>query len=202
MKSLKIIAPIAIAAGAAAAVVLSKKPGEKGGAKGSAKAAKGGKPTMKNAKTGVYSFLSGYRDPVTVDVKMDYDSEKFSFAVIEEDFVAYTSDSHVAAAYCPDFRMQIEYAGYYGGEDFAAYSQVVKEKYPGFAEAKYGENVGFKYVDGDSLCFCFPIPNDEFSYILVTVIREKDCKTEFEDMPKHPDLELMLSSIKFETKAN
>ena len=198
MKSLKIILPIGVAAGAAAFALTKKK----GGAKGEKGAAKGKAAVMKNAKTGVYTFLSGYRDPVTVDVKIDYDSVKYTFAVIEEDFIAYTSDSHVAAVYGADFRMQLEYAGYYGGEDFAAYSKVVKEKYSGFEEVKYGENAGFKYTDGDSLCFCFPIAGDEFSYILVTVIKEKDCKVEFEDMPKHPDLELMLASIKFESKAN
>lgn len=196
MKSLKIIVPIGIAAGAAAFVLTKKKPAAKGEAKG----AKGKAVTMKNAKTGVYTFLSGYRDPVTVDVKMDYDSEKYTYEIIEEDFIAYTSDSHVAAIYGADFRMQMEYAGYYSGEDFAAYAQVVKEKFSGFAEVKYGENAGFKYTDGDSLCFCFPIAGDEFSYILVTVIKEKDCKVEFEDMPKHPDLELMLASIKAESK--
>lgn len=200
MKNLKIIAPIAIAAGAAAAVVLTKKSGAKGEAKG---AAKGGKAaTMKNAKTGVYSFLSGYRDPVTVDVKMDYDSERFTFQVIEEGFITYTSDSHVVAVYGPDFSMQLEYAGYYSGEDFEAYSKVVKEKYSGYGEAKYGNNVGFKYVDGDSLCICFPIPNDEFSYILINVLKEKDSKVQFCDLPQLEDLVLMLSSIKFESKAN
>lgn len=192
----KVIVPVFAAAAGAAAFALTKKKG----AKGDKGAAKGKAPAMKNAQTGVYSFLSGYRDPVTVDVKIDYDSAKFTFAVIEEDFITYTSDSHVAALYGSDFRMQLEYAGYYGGEDFAAYSKVVKEKYSGFEEVSYGENAGFKYTDGDSLCFCFPIAGDEFSYILVNVIREKDCKTEFEDMPKHPDLELMLASIKFESK--
>lgn len=198
----KVIIPVGLAAAGAAVFALTKKkPAGKGEAKGAAKGgAKSKAPVMKNAQQGVYTFLSGYRDPVTVDVSMDYDSARFSFEVIEEDFITYTSDSHVAACYGPDFRMQLEYAGYYSGEDFAAYSQVVKEKYSGFGEAKYGENVGFKYTDGDSLCFCFPIPDDEFSYILVTVLKEKDSKVEFEDLPTLDDLVLMLSSIKFASK--
>lgn len=201
MKNLKIIAPIAIAAGAAAAVVLSKKGDGKGEAKGASKgAAKGGKPVIKNAKTGTYSFLSGYRDPVTVEVSIDYDSEKSFFAVIEEDFLAYTSDSHVATFHCPDFDMQVEYASYYSGEDFAATAQAFKEKYNGFAEVKYENNAGFKYVDGDNLCMCFPIDGDEFSYILATVIKAKDSKIEFEDLPQCPDLVAMLGSMKFATK--
>ena len=202
MKNLKIIAPIAIAAGAAAAVVLSKKGDGKGEAKGSSKgAAKGGKPVIKNAKTGTYSFLSGYRDPVTVEVSIDYDSEKSFFAVIEEDFLAYTSDSHVATFHCPDFDMQVEYASYYSGEDFAATAQAFKEKYNGFAEVTYGANKGFKYIDGDNHCMCFPIAGDEFSYILVTIIKAKDSKVAFEDLPQLPELAAMLSSVKFATKA-
>lgn len=201
MKTIKIIAPLAIAAGAAAAIVLSKKAGGKNEAKGSAKgAAKSGKPVIKNAKTGTYSFLSGYKDPVTVDVAMDYDSVKFSYTVIEEEFLSYTSDSHVAAVFGEDFNMQIEYAGYYSGENFAIYSQVVKEKYPGFGEVKYGENAGFKYTDGDNLCICLPIAGDEFSYILVTVIKAKDSKITFEDLPQQADLVAMLSSLKTEIK--
>lgn len=193
----KVVVPAVLAAAGAAVFALTKK---KPAGKGEKGAAKGKAAVMKNAKTGIYTFLSGYRDPVTVDVKMDYDSEKYSFAVIEEDFITYTSDSHVAAVYGADFRMQLEYAGYYSGEDFAAYAKVVKEKFSGFEEVSYGENAGFKYTDGDSLCICFPIPGDEFSYILINVIKEKDCKLEFEEMPKHPDLELMLASIKFESK--
>lgn len=194
MKGIKIIAPVAIAAGAAAAVVLSKKSGGKGEAKGSAKGA--AKAVIKNAQTGTYSFVSGYRDPVTVDVTMDYDSVKYSFAVIEEEFLSYTSDSHVAVVYGDEFNMQIEYAGYYNGEDFAAYSNVVKEKYSGFAEVSYGENAGFKFVDGDSHCICFPIAGDDCSYLLVTVIKGKDCKMEFEDIPQHADLCAMLGTLK------
>ena len=194
MKGIKIIAPIAVAAaGAAAYVVISKKSEIKESAKGGAK---GGKPTIKNAKTGAYTFLSGYRDPATVEVSIDYDSEKSAYAVIEEGFLAYTSDSHAAVLNCPDFDMQLEYASYYNGENFEAYAQVVKEKYSGYAEISYGENAGFKYTDGDSLCICFPIAGDEFSYILVTVIKAKDSKITFEDLPQQPDLVAMLSSVK------
>ena len=202
MKKLKIVAPIAVAAGAAAAVVLGKKGDGKGAEKGAAKgAAKGGAPALKNAKTGTYSFLSGYRDPVTVEVSIDYDSVNSTYAVVEEDFLAYTSDSHVASMHCTDFDMQLEYASYYSGEDFAATAQAFKEKYNGFAEVTYGANKGFKFVDGDNHCMCFPIAGDEFSYILVTVIKAKDSKVAFEDLPQLPELVAMLSSVKFATKA-
>lgn len=201
MKTVKIIAPLAIAAGAAAAaIVLSKKSGAGEAKEASKGAAKSSKPAIKNAKQGVYTFLSGYSDPVTVDVTMDYDSVKFSYAVIEEEFLSYTSDSHVAAVFGEDFNMQIEYAGYYSGENFEIYSQVVKEKYPGYSEIKYGENAGFKYTDGDNLCICLPIAGDEFSYILVTVIKAKDSKITFEDLPQQADLVAMLSSLKTEIK--
>lgn len=198
MKSSKIIAPLALAAaGAAAFALFAKKSGVKDEVKG---ASVKNKPAIKNAQTGTYSFVSGYRDPVTVEVTMDYDSVKYSYAVIEEEFLAYTSDSHVASIFGDDFDMQIEYAAYYNGEDFAAYSQVVKDKYQGFAEISYGSNAGFKYTDGDNLCICLPIAGDEYSYLLVTVLKAKDSKIEFEDLPMQPDLVAMLESLKTEIK--
>ena len=75
-------------------------------------------------KTGSYSFVSGYKDAATVEVKVGYDPERFSFAVIEDSFPAYSSDSHVAVIYGEDFTAQIEYAGYYHGEDFAVENEI------------------------------------------------------------------------------
>ena len=121
MKKWQIIAPIGIAAAAAAAVLaMRKKPQAAADAK-PAPAAKKPAPAAQ-LKTGSYSFVSGYKDAATVEVKVGYDPERFSFAVIEDSFPAYSSDSHVAVIYGEDFTAQIEYAGYYHGEDFAAMS--------------------------------------------------------------------------------
>ena len=127
MKKWQIIAPIGIAAAAAAAVLaMRKKPQAAADAK-PAPAAKKPAPAAQ-LKTGSYSFVSGYKDAATVEVKVGYDPERFSFAVIEDSFPAYSSDSHVAVIYGEDFTAQIEYAGYYHGEDFAAMSAAARGK--------------------------------------------------------------------------
>ena len=98
MKAWQIALPIGLAAAAAAAVAIIS--GKKNAEKPSAPA-KGGakKAEIKNAKTGVYSFVSGFSDASTVDVSVKYDGDKQSFDVIGEEFLTYSSDSHVAAIY-------------------------------------------------------------------------------------------------------
>ena len=87
MKKWQIIAPIGIAAAAAAAVLaMRKKPQAAADAK-PAPAAKKPAPAAQ-LKTGSYSFVSGYKDAATVEVKVGYDPEHFSFAVIEDSFPA------------------------------------------------------------------------------------------------------------------
>ena len=128
MKAWQIALPIGLAAAAAAAVAIIS--GKKNAEKPSAPA-KGGakKAEIKNAKTGVYSFVSGFSDASTVDVSVKYDGDKQSFDVIGEEFLTYSSDSHVAAIYGDEVDMQLEYAGYYSGEGFAELSAGIKNKF-------------------------------------------------------------------------
>ena len=194
MKKWKIVAPLALAAtGAAAAgvaVLLKKEPAT------SAPAPKTAAPApAKELKTGSYSFISGYKDAVTVEMSLDYGPERFSFAVIEEDFLSTTSDSHVAVLYGEDFSAQFEYAAYYHGESFPELIRHVSEKYKGFGDVVYGENTGIKYVDGDNICLCFPV--DEHSYLLVTLIKAKDNDDDFRNLPDYPDVAAILGSLRF-----
>ena len=114
MSKWKVIAPLGVlAAGAAAAAVLLLK---KNGGEASPKTAVAG--TKKAAeketlmKTGEYSFVSGFKDARTVEVKLDYDALRFGFDVIGEDFLTYSSDSHVAVVSGEEFSFQLEYASY------------------------------------------------------------------------------------------
>ena len=200
MKKWKVVAPLTLAAlGAAAAgvVVLTRKaPTE---AKAPAKAAKSAAPAApKNLKTGSYSFISGFKDAVTVEMFLDYDADRFSFAVIAEDFLSYTSDSHVAVLYGEDFSAQIEYAGYYQNEGFEDLIRHVSEKFTGFGDVAYGGNTGIKYCDGDNICLCFPV--DEHSYLLVTLVKAKGNDDDFTLLPDYPDVAAIFGSMRFQTK--
>lgn len=207
MKKWKVIAPLALSAAgalAAAAAILLKKPeAEEAAAPAPAKAkAKPAAPkaAVKNLLTGSYSFISGYKDAATVEVTLDYDADKYSFAVVEEDFLSYSSDSHVAVMYGEDFNLQLEYAGFYGGEDFAAHSAAVSAKYQGFAPVSYGAVQGVKYIDGDNVCLNLAIPGDAYSYLLVTLIKNPDYDEDFTTLPDHPDVAAILSSLQFARK--
>ena len=72
MKKWQIIAPIGIAAAAAAAVLAMRK---KPQAVSRRKVRTGGEKSAPAAqlKTGSYSFVSGYKDAATVEVKVGYD---------------------------------------------------------------------------------------------------------------------------------
>ena len=107
MKKWTILAPLGLAAaGAAALLLLKKKPEAKAA---SVKAAPAKKPAPAkapaNLKTGSYSFISGFQNAVTVDMTLDYDADAFSFAVVEEGFLSYSSDSHVAILEGEDFSL-------------------------------------------------------------------------------------------------
>ena len=204
MKKWKVIAPLSlIAAGAlAAGIATLKKPAVKDGqgaakpAPAAAKNAKGAGPAApQDPRVGSYSFISGFQDAVTVDMEMDYDGARYSFSVIGEDFLCYTSDSHVAVIFGEDFNMQLEYAAYYTGEDFDALSKSLAEKFQGFGTVSYGANRGVKYCDGDDMRICLPV--DEHSYLLVTILKAPGYDEEFTTLPDHPDVAAMLQSLRF-----
>ena len=197
MKQWKIILPLGLAAaGAAAALLLMKKPAEE-----SAKPAKENKAEPpKNGKEGSYSFISGFRDPVTVDMTIGYDPEKFSFSVISEEYLNPSSDSHVAVLWGEDYHVQLEYAAYYPGENFEAMSKAIAEKFKGFTPFRYGGNEGVRYLDGDSYGFRIRIPGDEQSYLLATVIRAAADPEDFAALPEDPAFAAMMGSIRFALK--
>lgn len=193
MKKWQIIAPLGIAAAAATAVLaMRKKP--QTAADAPAPAAKKSVPAAQ-LKTGSYSFVSGYKDAATIEVKVGYDPERFSFDVIEDSFPAYSSDSHVAVIYGEDFTAQIEYAGYYHGEDFDAMSAAARGKFQGFGEVAFGALQGIRYIDGDSICMCFPVPGDQYSYLLVTVIKAEGNDDTLDELQDDENLAALLGCV-------
>ena len=195
MSKWKVIAPLGIlAAGGAAAVLLLKKkgaPGEKENAPADRKKAE---PQEKQMKTGEYSFVSGFKDAKTVAVTLDYDALRFSFDVIGEDFLSYSSDSHVAVITGEDFSMQMEYASYYKGEDLATITAAAEKKYPGFSRVSFGSNEGFRYREGDGICFCLGV--DEYSYLLFTLLKAQGCDRTIEELAESGELRDLLSSVR------
>ena len=198
MRKYNLVAPLALAAAAAlaagVATLLKKLPEEAPAAAPAPKA-----PAVpKNLRSGSYSFISGFQDAVTVELGMDYDGEKYSFVVIEDEFLSYSSDSHVAVVYGEDFNMQLEYAAFYKGEDFAAHVRSLNEKYQGVAPVHYGSIEGVRYIDGDNICLNLPIPGDQHSYVLVTLIKNPEYDEDYTTLPEHPDVQSMLSSLRFQ----
>lgn len=187
-----------VALGAAALLLMRRENGQSAPAAKSAADAK--KPTPAQTKTGSYSFISGYQNAATVEMNITYDPEKFSFAVVEEDFLSYSSDSHVALVQGNDFSLQLEYAAYYSGEDFAAHCAALTEKHPDLVPVRYGSVDAVKYLEGDNLCFCIPIPEDAHSYVQVLLFKDKGNDTPLPELAEDPDLRFMLESIRFTRK--
>ncbi len=178
MKKWLVIAPIAAAAAAGAALALKgrtgaeKKPAAKAAAKSAAKS--GGKKSaefsIKNPKSGVYSFASGYRDAKEITVSVTYDADKHGFAVVSEGYITDSGDSHVAILNADDFAIQIEYAPYYHGEDFAALEKSVEENYKNFGRVSFKNASGICFTNGGSYCMAFPAAGSTADYVLATVV--------------------------------
>ena len=151
------------------------------------------KGVLPNLKQGSYSFVSGFNDAKTVELRFTYDADRFSFRQIEDEFLTFTSVSHAAAVYGEDLSMQIEYSDYGSGEDLDAMADSLKEKQKGFANVLYGDNAGYMYYNGDNVCFVFPAT--EYSYILITVIKEKNSDIDFRTIPENADIAAILESI-------
>lgn len=195
MSKWKVIAPLGIlAAGGAAAVLLLKKKGVPGGTANAPAEKKKAEPQEKRMETGEYSFVSGFQDARTVEIKLDYDALRFSFDVIGEDFLSYSSDSHVAVITGEDFSMQMEYASYYKGEDLATITAAAEKKYPGFQRVSFGSSEGFRYREGDGICFCLGV--DEYSYLLFTLLKAQGCDKTIEELAGSEELKELLSSIR------
>ena len=196
LRKWKVIVPLALtAAGAVAsglAVLMQKLPKDASPAPEPAPAAR-----PANLRTGVYSFISGYQDAATVELSMDYDPEKFSFAIVEDEFLNYSSASHVAIVYGEEFNLQLEYAAYYSGEDFALLTQELSSRHPDLDQAVYGGLSGVKFRDGDNFCLAFPVPEDVHSYLLITLVKAPDNDDELETIPEAPDFRGLLNSASF-----
>lgn len=194
MKKWKVIAPLAMAAvgslAAGVSVLLKKLPKPEAPANQPA-------PEAANLKTGSYSFISGFKDAATVELRLDYDPEQFSFVVVEDEFLNYSSDSHVAIVWGHDFNLQLEYAGYYSGEDFAAHRGAMAEKYKATNDFVCGALSGFWVLDGDNVAIHLPIPNDAHSYLLVTVQKTADYDDEVITLPDYPPLKELLATLRF-----
>ena len=193
MKNWKIVVPLGLAAaGAAAALLLMKKPAD---GESPAEEKKAAPPA--NGKEGAYSFISGFKDPVTVEAVIRFDPEKFSFSVISEEYLSPSSDSHVAVLWGEDYHVQMEYAAYYPGEDFEAMSKAVADKFKGVTPVRFVENEGLRYLDGDSYGIRLRIPGDDNSYLLLTVIRAAADPDDFAALPEDPAFAAMLAGIRF-----
>ena len=200
MNKWKVIAPLALtAAGAVAAglATLAKKPGQAEAPAASAPAA----AAPQKLVAGVYSFISGYQDAATVELTLRFDPEVSSFAVVAEEFFVYSSASHVALFEGEDFRAQIEYQPYYAGEDFDAHVKGLQEKYRGFGEVHYAHLSGVKYLDGDGVCLCFPIPGDRHSCVLMQLFKvKKDDDEPIEALPDRASVRALLDSAKLDVR--
>ncbi len=195
MKKWKLLAPLTLIAAASAALgvaTLLRKGPEGEGAEPAPRAA----APVKARQTGSYSFVSGYKDAATVDVSLDYDAEQYSYAVVGEDFLSYTSVSHAALLQGEDFSLQLEYAPYHRGEGFEDLIRHVSESYPDFAPVAYGENTGLRYLAGDNICLCFPAGEDPYSYLLLTLFKGPGYDGELEELPEHPELRAVLESLR------
>ena len=178
--------PVGLAAVGAALVLLKKKPAAPK-VSDVPKAAKASAP--KKLTEGCYSFVSGFKNAATVEVKIRYDAERFDFSVVEEGFLCYTSDSHVALMYGADFNVQLEYVPYYAGDDFDKLAANLKAAHADFTPM----GQGFRYTDGDSVCVCLPV--DASSYLLLSVLLAKSSELKPEELPTAPELAALVESI-------
>ena len=201
-KLLWLAVPAAAAAGAGYYLLKKKKapsgaaaPAKKAGAKAAEKAAPAVDPA--NLKEGAYSFISGYENAATVEVKFRYDGSRFLCTVMEDGFLAESGDSHVAVLSGEDFSAQLEYGTYYAGEDFARLKAELAGKHKDLKEVSYGDNRGLLYQNGDNLCLDFPIPGDSCSYLHVTLAKEKGNDDPLSALPDYADVRTVLSSLSF-----
>lgn len=201
MRTKYLLASVAVGAvcGAASYFLKKKLTSTSAGANASVSAPASGKPAAVPQMLGqaAYSFISGFKDASTVELRFPYDADRFSFSVHEDDFLTESGDSHVGVLYGESFSAQFEYGSYYSGEDFAKLRQELSAKHKDLVDVSYGAHAGLKYRDGDNLCVVFPIPDDVHSYLLVTLVKAPDNDDELEALADYPDLRAMLSELSF-----
>ena len=201
MKKWLIIAPVGAAA-AAAVLLLSKK--SKGSEPKQAKTAGGkkpAKPVIAKPKTGVYSFASGFKDAKTVDVSLTYDTDTCTYSEVSEGFLVPTGDSHAAVIYGEDFALQAEYAAYYAGDDFAAMTDEVKERFANVKPITCNGITGISYFNGRNYTLAFPIEGASADYLLINVVSMVDeSEEEAEKLPINPMVVAILDSLTITAK--
>ena len=204
MKKWLIAVPAAAAAGA---VLLLSRKGKSAAPKAEKPAARkpAGKKSaavaLKNPKTGVYSFASGYKDAKTVEVSLSYDADIHSFTIASEDFIAPTGDSHAAIIYAEDFAMQVEYAAYYHGENFDALSKSIEGQFKGFGKVSFNGIDGVCYLNGGNYCMAFPAADATADYVLITVVlMGDDNEEERAKLPSNPEMNTIMNTLTISAK--
>ena len=204
MKKWLIAVPAAAAAGAVLLLSRKGKPAAPKAEKPAARKPAGKKSAavaLKNPKTGVYSFASGYKDAKTVEVSLSYDADIHSFTIASEDFIAATGDSHAAIIYAEDFAMQVEYAAYYHGEDFEALSKSVAEQFKGFGKVSFNGIDGVCYLNGGNYCMAFPAADATADYVLITVVlMGDDNEEERAKLPSNPEMNAIMNTLTISAK--
>ena len=203
MKKWLIAVPAAAAAGA---VLLLSRKGKPAAPKAEKPAAvkadkKSAAVALKNPKTGVYSFASGYKDAKTVEVSLSYDADIHSFTIASEDFIAPTGDSHAAIIYAEDFAMQVEYAAYYHGENFEALSKSIEGQFKGFGKVSFNGIDGVCYLNGGNYCMAFPAADATADYVLITVVlMGDDNEEERAKLPSNPEMNAIMNTLAISAK--
>ncbi len=204
MKKWLIAVPAAAAAGAVLLLSRKGKPAAPKAEKPAARKPAGKKSAavaLKNPKTGVYSFASGYKDAKTVEVSLNYDADIHSFTVASEDFIAPTGDSHAAIIYAEDFAMQVEYAAYYHGENFEALSKSIEGQFKGFGKVSFNGIDGVCYLNGGNYCMAFPAADATADYVLITVVlMGDDNEEERAKLPSNPEMNAIMNTLTISAK--
>ena len=136
---------------------------------------------------GSYGLKVGY--------SINHNSNKEVFG---EDFLSYSSDSHVAVITGEDFSMQMEYAPFFKDEDFATLAAAAEKKYKDFARVSFNGVEGVRYREGDGVCFCLTV--DEYSYLLLTLIKAQGCDKTLEELAAGEDFAELLGTLRIRTK--
>lgn len=204
MKKWLIAVPAAAAAGAVLLLSRKGKPAAPKAEKPAARKPAGKKSAavaLKNPKTGVYSFASGYKDAKTVEVSLSYDADIHSFTIASEDFIAPTGDSHAAIIYAEDFAMQVEYAAYYHGENFEALSKSIEGQFKGFGKVSFNGIDGVCYLNGGNYCMAFPAADATADYVLITVVlMGDDNEEERAKLPSNPEMNAIMNTLTISAK--
>ena len=183
------------------AVYFLKKKGSSSASAGSAEPTVPGQADVSSAPkfTGeaVYSFISGFQDASAVELHFPYDADSLHYFVAEDDFLVESGDSHVGILQEDRFSAQFEYGSYYAGEDFSKLRQELLSRHPDLSDVQYGSMSGVKYRDGDNICLAFPIPNDSYSYLLISMIKAPDNDDELDALPDYPEFRALLAASSF-----